>query len=164
MRAAIFLALAMSAVAWAPASSQEEDEWRLILAIPGAVETSHTDIFGHRVYNIHFPSGVHFQRDDYQRRIVGIDESKSGPVLCARMFMIASISALQLCPVNNRDALMAELDSALDRVDEFIAANGWKPTSKEQERKKRNLQKLPAPRQRTFQRVRFACAQSSPRE
>ncbi|HTJ62626.1 MAG TPA: hypothetical protein VL899_02355 [Alphaproteobacteria bacterium] len=84
------------------------------------------------------------QSSDGEWSETSVDNSGRGAVLCAWMIYVDLRALIDLCQLNDQQALRTDLDSSIDRIRDFVVANSLFPTTKEQisERAARQLEIL----------------------
>jgi hypothetical protein len=65
-----------------------------------------------------------------------VDNSGHGAVACARLIYVELRAQIDLCQIDDQQALRVDLDSSIAKIGEFIVANSLFPATKEQVDKK----------------------------
>jgi hypothetical protein len=116
-------------------AGQWGDFWDAMAQRPDATVTDGPDIInGGEERRIALKSGVEFilQRQDGQVTAAGLDKTGQGAVLCTWQMFIGTKIYLDTCSPKREPDLEADLDSAIDQINDFIVENSIQPTSKDE--------------------------------
>jgi hypothetical protein len=131
IRAALLLVAALAVSADCRAG-EWGDFWDTIAQRPDAKTIDGPNINGAHKRRIVLNSGVEFQLDRHgdQFTSVGLDKSGKGAVLCLWEIYIATKIYLETCTSTRGPELEADIDRAIDQINNFIVENSLQPTSK----------------------------------
>ena len=129
---AAFLLLAALAVSAHCRAGEWGVFWDAVAQRPDAKTIDHPNINGAERRRIVLNSGVEFQLDRRgdQLTSVGHDKSGKGAVLCLWEVYIATKIYVETCSPTRDQELEADLDRAIDQINDFIVENSLQPTSK----------------------------------
>ena len=108
--------------------------WDEVAARPDVKVVDGTDHKGAETRRIEFPSGVSFNltREGDKIWAFGADTSGHGAVQCSWELYLGARSYVEACLPGEDPSFEARLDSALDRMNDFIVENSLVPTAKSQ--------------------------------
>jgi hypothetical protein len=123
---------------WAIAAHAQQAHWSpfwdAVAARPGVKVVDGIDYKGREIRRIEFSSGVLFDltREGNEITSFGSDTSGHGAVQCSWELYLGARSYVEACLPGEDPGFEARLDSALDRINDFIVENSLVPTAKSQ--------------------------------
>jgi len=121
---------------WAFAAHAQQAHWSPfwdeVAARPGVKVVDGIDYNGREMRRIEFSSGVLFDltREEDKITYFGSDTSGHGAVQCSWELYLGARSYVEACLPGEDPGFEARLDSALDRMNDFIVENSLVPTAK----------------------------------